>query len=82
MVPVSIIVPVHNSARYLTQCIQSICSQTFGDFELICVDDGSTDSSAALLNRSVGEDHRVRVITQVNEGPGAVRNTGMQHAVG
>jgi glycosyltransferase involved in cell wall biosynthesis len=80
---VSIVLPVHNGAAYLDQAIGSIRSQTFRDFELICVDDGSTDETPLILARHARSDSRIRVITNhPNQGlPGAL-NTGFSAARG
>lgn len=80
---VSIVLPVHNGAAYLEQAISSIRSQTFRDFELICVDDGSTDETPEILARHARSDFRIRVITnRPNKGlPGAL-NTGFAAARG
>jgi glycosyltransferase involved in cell wall biosynthesis len=80
---VSIVLPVHNGAAYLEQAISSIRSQTFRDFELICVDDGSTDETPEILARQARSDCRIRVITnRPNKGlPGAL-NTGFAAARG
>ncbi|WP_246465562.1 glycosyltransferase family 2 protein [Novosphingobium jiangmenense] len=80
---VSIVLPVHNGAAYLDQAIRSIRSQTFRDFELICVDDGSTDETPEILVRHARSDCRIRVITnRPNKGlPGAL-NTGFAAARG
>ncbi len=64
----SIIVPVHNTAAYLPACIDSILAQTCRDFELVLVDDGSTDDLAALCREAVARDARVRLIRQENRG--------------
>ena len=79
---VSIVVPVYNVERYLGACLDSVLRQTFGDFELICVDDGSTDSSSAILAEYAARDGRVRVITQANAGLSAARNAGLDMATG
>jgi len=73
---VSIIVPVYNTEQYLQQCIDSLLSQTLKEIEIICVDDGSTDSSAQILKEYTQKDERVRIITQKNAGQSAARNTG------
>ncbi len=80
---VSVVLPVHNGAAYLDASITSIREQTFGDFELICVDDGSTDDTPAILRRHAQEDRRIRIITNSpNKGlPGAL-NTGFAAARG
>ena len=80
---ISIILPVHNGAVYLEQALVSVLQQTFDDFELICVDDGSTDATPELLARFAATDSRVRVITnRPNKGlPGAL-NVGFAAARG
>lgn len=81
-IPASIVVPVYNSERYLRECLDSVLSQTHSNFELICVDDGSTDSSAGILREYKDRDGRVRVFTQVNQGPGIARNVGLDVSKG
>lgn len=79
---ISIIVPVYNSEQYLTGCIESILNQSYPHFELIAVDDGSTDSSGEILNALAKRDDRIRVIHQNNTGIGGAQNTGLDHANG
>lgn len=79
---VSVIMPVYNAGRYLRQCMDSLISQTLHNIEIICVDDGSTDDSVAILEEYARKDSRVRIICQSNSGAGAARNNGMQYAVG
>ena len=76
---VSVIVPVYNGERYLDKCLDSICRQTLGEIEIICVNDGSTDGSAAALSQWAQRDPRIKVITQENRGIGEARNTGLGH---
>lgn len=80
----SIIVPVHNSGQYLDFCIQSIRSQEFTDFELVLVNDGSTDSSAEIIERHALEDSRIVVLTnhQASGNPGTPRNQALAVAKG
>ena len=78
----SIIVPVYNTEAYLEECLSSIIAQTCPDWECICVNDGSTDSSGKLLSDYVQKDNRIKVITQENHGLSAARMTGLRHAVG
>lgn len=78
----SIIVPVYNVEKYLAQCIDSILAQTFRDFELILVDDGSPDNCPALCDAAAQKDARIRVIHQKNGGLSAARNAGLDIARG
>lgn len=82
MPKVSIVLPVYNGEKYLRETLDSILNQTFADFELICVDDGSTDSAPRILEDASAKDPRVTVIHQDNSGPGAARNNGLDHATG
>jgi glycosyltransferase involved in cell wall biosynthesis len=79
---VSVIVPVYNVERYLAKCLDSLLAQTLQDLEVIVVDDGSTDSSAAVIERYRSTDSRVRVVEQRNEGLSSARNAGMARASG
>lgn len=79
---VSIIVPVYNAERYLEKCVSSILAQTEGDFQLILVDDGSTDASAEICDEFAKKDSRVMVIHQKNAGVSAARNAGLDAACG
>lgn len=78
----SIIIPVYNVAPYLRECLDSVLAQTFTDWEAICVDDGSTDGSGAILDEYAECDPRFRVIHQTNSGVSAARNNGIEHATG
>ena len=79
---VSIIVPVYNTATYLAGCVDSILNQTYSDFELLLVDDGSTDGSGVLCDSYQAKDSRVRVFHQQNGGVSAARNHGVREAKG
>lgn len=81
---ISVIVPVYNSESFLPQCLDSLVQQSYGDFEIICVDDGSTDASPDVLKRYALSDERIRVYTKENEGKGAAsaRNMGLEMASG
>ncbi len=78
----SFIVPVYNVEQYLAQCIESVLSQTCSDFELILVDDGSTDSSGEICDRYKAEDARVHVVHKKNAGVSVARNVGIEQAQG
>ena len=79
---VSIVIPVYNAGCYLRQCLDSVLGQTLRDIEVICVDDGSTDGSAAVLAEYVAKDNRVVLLAQKNSGQGMARNYGLERAVG
>ena len=79
---ISVIVPVYNGERYLHECIDSILNQSFTNFELILVNDGSKDSSAQICDDYAKKDHRVRVIHKQNEGINATRRRGVREAKG
>lgn len=82
-ISVSVVIPVHNTEEYLPRCLESICSQTLRDIEIICVNDGSTDCSADVIRRYANEDARIRVVDLPrNKGVSNARNTGIDHAVG
>ena len=82
MPKLSVIVPVYNTEKYLRECIDSILAQTFTDFELILVDDGSPDGSGAICDEYVAKDPRVQVIHQKNGGVTKARKAGMGIAKG
>ncbi|MDD7369153.1 MAG: glycosyltransferase family 2 protein [Berryella intestinalis] len=79
---VSVIVPVYNVERFLEECLDSVLAQTFPDFEVVCVNDGSTDSSPLILEQYRARDERIVVVSQENAGLSAARNTGLRHARG
>ena len=79
---VSIVVPVYNTAEYLPACLDSILAQSFTDFELILVDDGSTDDSLRICEAYAFRDARIRVFHQQNAGVSAARNFGVEQAQG
>lgn len=79
---VSTIMPVHNTERYLEQCLDSVLNQSLKDIEIICIDDSSSDSSRSILDAIAAKDSRVTILTQDHKGAGAARNLGMQHAKG
>lgn len=78
----SIIVPVYNASQTLPRCLDSIINQDFRDFEVICVDDGSNDSSWSILGDYALMDSRVRLFSQSNAGPSAARNRGLKEMIG
>ena len=82
MPTISIIVPVYNVEPYLRRCVDSILAQTFTDFELILVDDGSPDNCGAICDEYAEKDSRIHVIHQENGGLSAARNAGIDYAHG
>lgn len=82
MPKVSIIVPVYRVEEYLDQCVASVCAQTFTDWELILVDDGSPDRCGAMCDEWAAKDGRIRVIHRENGGLSAARNSGVSVAEG
>ena len=81
-VKVSVIIPVFNAEKHLPQCLDSVLGQSLRDLEVICVDDGSTDGSPALLADYAARDGRVRVVTRARSTAGAARNAGLAVASG
>lgn len=79
---ISIIVPVYKVEKYINECIDSILAQTFKDFELILIDDGSPDRSGEICDEYAGKDKRIKVIHKKNEGVSIARNTGIELAKG
>ena len=74
---ISVIIPVYNKVDYIDRCLESILTQDFSDFEIVAVDDGSTDGSAAKLDTLAQHDDRVRVFHQPNGGVTAARRHGV-----
>ena len=79
---ISVIVPVYNVEKYLRRCIDSILVQTFTDFELLLIDDGSKDKSGEICDEYAKKDKRVRVFHKVNGGVSSARNLGLDYAKG
>lgn len=82
MPEISIIVPVYNAEKWLSYCIDSIMNQTFSDFELLLIDDGSTDGSGKICDEYSLKDSRIRVFHKTNEGVSSARNLGLDNASG
>ena len=82
MPKVSVIVPVYKVERYLDICLDSIINQTFDDFEVICVNDGSPDNCIDILRQYAKLDKRIEIISQKNQGLSSARNTGLKYAKG
>ena len=79
---ISIIIPVYNQEKYLTSCLESVEKQTYGNFEVIVVNDGSTDRSGYICDNFAVQDSRIHVIHQKNAGIGVARNVGMKCSTG
>lgn len=79
---ISVIVPVYNTAKKLPRCIDSILAQTFTDFELLLIDDGSNDKSGNICDEYAGKDKRIQVFHKENGGASSARNIGLDNARG
>lgn len=79
---ISVIIPVYNVEKYLVRCINSILNQSFENFELILVNDGSTDNSLEICKTYLNKDKRIKLVSQANKGLSAARNTGLSYAKG
>ena len=79
---ISIIIPIYNTEAYLPRCIDSILSQSFTDYELILINDGSIDNSGSICDKYAQQDNRIKVFHQKNGGLSSARNTGLDHAQG
>lgn len=82
MALISVIVPIYNVSRYLSECMDSILSQSYGTLEVILIDDGSTDKSGRICDEYAQMDSRIKVIHQPNYGAAAAKNAGLQAATG
>ncbi len=81
MSKISIIIPIFNTEKWISRCLDSLIKQTLTDIEIICVNDGSTDNSLKILNEYAAIDNRIIVISQKNDkGPGKARNVAIKHA--
>lgn len=81
MPAISLIIPLYNAEKYLRPCLDSAKNQTFEDIEIICINDGSTDNTADIVNEYVAEDSRFRLIEQENAGCSMARNHGLKSAM-
>ena len=79
---ISVIIPVYNTAAYIHNTLQSICSQTLKEIEIIVINDGSTDNSLEIIAQQACQDQRIQVYNQPNQGPSISRNKGIQKAKG
>lgn len=81
-VAISVVIPIYNVEKFLPRCLDSVIKQTFSNIEIICINDGSTDKSGAVLAKFAANDARFRIITQENQGLSASRNNGLEVASG
>ena len=81
-IKISVVMPIYNASDYLKPAIDAVLGQTLRDIELICVDDGSTDNSLAIIKEYQQGDERVRIVTESNAGPSIARNKGLARARG
>ncbi len=81
-VDISIIIPIYNAEKYLEKCLESIQRQTYHNFEVICVNDGSQDKSNETIERFSSQDSRIKIIKQENQGASVARNKGIREAQG
>lgn len=79
---ISVIIPVYNAENYVGRCIESVQAQTYNNWQMILVDDGSKDKSLEICQKYADVDNRISVIHQENAGPGIARNTGIAKASG
>lgn len=82
MEKISIIIPVYNAERTIRRCLESIMASKYEKFEVILIDDGSTDNSTSIISEYVNKDGRIKMISQSNSGPSEARNKGMELSEG
>lgn len=79
---ISVIIPIYNTSKFLTGCLDSVLGQSLRNIEIICINDGSTDNSTEIINEYAQKDSRIKVINQENKGGAAARNVGLKAAQG
>ena len=82
MKKVSIIIPIYNGEKFINRCLESILNQTYSNIELICINDGSIDSTAVKLKEYEKKDKRIICINQINSGVSIARNNGLKISTG
>ena len=82
MSKISVIIPIYNVEKYLSQCLESLLNQTYTDWEAICVNDGSSDGCEEIVKQYAERDPRIKIITQDNQGLSMARNNGLKKATG
>jgi glycosyltransferase involved in cell wall biosynthesis len=79
---ISVIIPIYNCEKYIKECLSSLIKQTFKNFEIICINDGSNDDTLKILKKFEAKDERINIFNQNNSGPGIARNVGMKKSKG
>ena len=79
---ISVIIPIYNCEKYIKECLSSLIKQTFKNFEIICINDGSNDDTLKILKKFEAKDERIIIFNQNNSGPGIARNIGMKKSKG
>lgn len=79
---VSIIVPIYNSENFINRCMDYLVNQTYENIEIVAIDDGSKDNSLEILNQYAKKDKRIKVFSQLNQGPSVARNIGLEKSIG
>lgn len=82
MAKISVIIPVYNTEKYLSRCLDSVLNQTFQDIEVVCINDGSTDNSLKILRQYAQKDKRIKIMSQENKGLSVTRNVGLKNISG
>ncbi|MDR2901953.1 MAG: glycosyltransferase [Lactobacillales bacterium] len=80
MAKISIILPIYNSEKYISKCLESLVDQTFDNIEILCINDGSCDNSLEIIKEYSAKDKRIKIFNQKNAGPATARNVGLQNA--
>lgn len=76
------IIPIYNCEKYIKECLSSLIKQTFKNFEIICINDGSNDDTLKILKKFEAKDERINIFNQNNSGPGITRNAGTKKSKG
>ena len=79
---ISVIIPIYNCEKYIKECLSSLIKQTFKNFEIICINDGSKDNTLKILKKFEAKDERIKIYNQNNTGPGIAKNFGMNRSKG
>ena len=82
MEKISVIIPVYNAEKTIRRCLESIMSSEYEEYEVILIDDGSTDNSVSIISEFANRNRRIKIFTQPNSGPSAARNKGLTLAEG